>query len=343
MLSSRPGSARARRVAEPAMFAAIAAVVHLVDYALTLGLFGMLLCPIPYALATLRHGTGRGALAGLVGSAAVLVIHPIEGVLHLFLFALPGVAAGRALAPECPVARRILEGSLLAGFGLGVVTYAFGELAGFGKPEELFPGWLLDGATWSAGWARAILPPTSPIDHFPGVAPAAARASWVKDLLVFPAGFFLAAGGMWFYFAWFVSALLGIRTGHPVTPPPFPRVPRLPRVVVLVYLATLVPLDPGTPARVAAANLGFLLGALCYGAGYMRLLAWGHGRPGRAPVVMLLAFPLYWATLWIGVLSSLFPEPEGPAPEEGHPLEAPRALLRRAEGRRRRESAPGPG
>lgn len=305
-MSLRPTD-RARRIAEPGLLAAIAAVLHLADLLMAMGMLGSIFCPLPHALSVKRHGLRAGALGAMSAVFALGILGtPVEGAYHLFLFVMPGLAAGWALRSEAPLGRVVAAGSLACALGVAG-TYLVLERA-TGMPDSLEK--MGSTAVWAADWTAAPFRWASGdeprLDLVPGLASPAAHQAQVEALLAFPAGIFLALGTLVFLTSWMVAALMVARLGEPGRAPPVPLGARLPRGLALLYLASFwAPPGESRGVQVLRANLNLMLAGVTYLAGYLSLLAGARGRPGGALLALVAAMPFYYLSIWAGLLSSL--------------------------------------
>ena len=315
-MSLRP-TARARRIAEPGLLAAVAAVLHLADFFLAAGMLGSVLCPLPHAMSTLRHGVRAGILGALAAVCTVLLVGGLpEGGWHLFLFVVPGVAAGWALGSEAPLPRVLLSGTVACALAAAGTVYVLERLMGVPESLPLVGGqivWLQDMAAAPLRWTGDD---PAALNHIPGLVAPSRRAHDLARLLEFPAGIFVAMGFVLFVTTWFLAALLAIRLpgilgerpSARLRLPPFMLAPRLPLVVAVLFLGSYWDV-PGAPSwvEVARLNLQVVLGLAVYLCGYLNLLAAGRRTPGGALFAVLVAMPFYYVTMWLGLLSAVQP------------------------------------
>lgn len=328
-MSLRP-TARARRIAEPGLLAAVAAVLHLADFFLAAGMLGSVLCPLPHAMSTLRHGLRAGILGALAAVCTVLLVGGLpEGGWHLFLFVVPGVAAGWALGSDAPLPRVLLAGTVACALASAGTVYVLERLMGVPESLPLVGGqvvWLQDLAAMPMRWTGG----DPALDHIPGLVDPAIRAQELARLLEFPVGVFVAMGFVLFLTTWFLAALLAVRLPGLLGErpearlrlPPLVLAPRLPLWVATLFLATYWPVAraPGW-AEVARLNLQVVLGLGVYLCGYLNLLAAGRRTPGGALFAILVAMPFYYVTMWLGLLSAL--QPRSDTHGRGPPTDAP--------------------
>jgi hypothetical protein len=326
-MSLRP-TARARRIAEPGLLAAVAAVLHLADFFLAAGMLGSVLCPLPHAMSTLRHGLRAGILGALAAVCTVLLVGGLpEAGWHLFLFVVPGVAAGWALGSEGPLPRVLLAGTVACALASAGTVYVLERLMGVPESLPLVGGqvvWLQDLAATPLRWTGDD---PAALNRIPGLVAPDVRAQELARLLEFPAGIFLAMGFILFLTTWFLAALLAIRLpgllgetpGRTLRLPPLKLAPRLPLSVAVLFLTTYWAVPDG-PAwvEVARLNLQVVLGLVVYLCGYMNLLAAGRRTPGGALFAILVAMPFYYVTMWLGLLSALQrrSDTQGDGPQE---------------------------
>jgi hypothetical protein len=306
---------RARRIAEPGLLAAIAAVVHLADYFLAMGMIGAVVCPLPHVLSVRRHGLRAGMLGALCTICVLAMIGgPVEAGFHLFLFVAPGLTVGWALSGEDPPLKVLAVGTFFCGLGAAGTYYVLE--AAMGIPDSLlelgkFGVWAADWAATPFRWAGDAQPG---LDFIPGLASLPVREHFTQSLLHLPLGIFLSLGFVVFYTTWFVAAYVVARLGEPMRPPPLPIAPRLPRLLALLYLATFWN-PPGMAPWMGTlwANLNLLLALTAYVAGYLNLLAYARGRPLGAMLAMLASTVFYYFSVWIGLLSALRSEADDKA------------------------------
>lgn len=329
-MSLRP-TARARRIAEPGLLAAMAAIVHLADFFLSGGMLGAVLCPLPHAVTTLRHGLRAGLLGALTAVATLLLIGgPTEAAWHLFLFVVPGLSAGAAMAAPRPGGRTLAAGTFACGFSAAATTYVLEELMGLGEGLALLFETAASAMGYSALLFRGVGTPPRAFDYVPGLASPAVREADFAVLMSAPVGVFLALGFLLFVTTWLlcamaVSRIPGVLDGAEATaisPPPVVLAPRLPRAVAAVFLLSYWPAPAAPPAwEVVRVNLQALLGLPTYIAGYLNLLPMGRFNPLWALFALAASLPFYYLAIWVGLLSSLRPpvdtQSDAPPPSPG--------------------------
>lgn len=313
---ARHTAGRARRIAEPGLLAAIAAVIHLADYFLAMGMIGSIVCPLPHVLNVRRHGMRAGLLGALCTLCLLLIIGgPVEAGFHLFLFVAPGLAAGWALSSERPLIRTLVIGTLVCGLGAAGTYYVLETL--MGVPDSMkelgeWAVWAGDHAAWPFRW---LVGPDLRHEWIPGLASLASKQRFADAVLALPFGLFLSLGFVVFYTTWFVAAFAVIRLGESAQAPPLPLAPRMPRTLALLFLVSACPLPTGAPpwARIAQANVFLMLALAAYLVGYLNLLVYARTRPGGALLAMLASLYLYYLSIWTGLLSALRSEADDKA------------------------------
>lgn len=318
-----PAHGRARRLAETSLLAAIAVVLHMADLLLTMGVVGPLLCALPHAMATLRHGLGAGALTGLTSTCLLFFTGgPLEAAYHGGLFAVTGLMVGRAMRGDVRGAAAMVEGTVVVGLGAGAVTTALLEIMGVDEAGKLIPDFMVDGMDWVAGPVLALGEGNPLLPHLPGLAPPAARAAFVEDLVRLPGALFLAMGAVFFAFTWLVAVAVFRRTGIEGVAPSMPGRARLPPWVAILGIAAIAA-GPRGPAwaRTLQANVVMGVEVAAYAVGYLTIVSWSRGKPMRGLGGMILTLPLYYVTIWIGWMTALQPpltqeEWDAPSPFE---------------------------
>lgn len=295
---------RARKISEPALLGAIAAVLHLADVFLAMGMIGSLLCPLPHALAVFRHGKRTGALASLASVAAVSLFTGIlQGASHLFLFVAPGFAAGVALRQKDRW-HSILYGTSWASLGVAASYYLIEMVLGltdikFWKlPEELL--------ALVASPFRYLQPDERLFSLVPGLASEDLRHQFLVDLLKAPIGLFVLVGFMSFYLIWLVATALLQRLGETTETPPLPLTPKMPLWLGVSYgIGATSLLPPGYWADCLEANLQFLAMSAAFLVGFLHLLLYARTRPGGILWLLAGVYCFYFISIWVGFLTCL--------------------------------------
>ncbi len=311
------------RIAQTSLCAALAAILHMADLLLTQGLVGPLLCALPHALACRLHGPRTAATGSLAAAVAVgLLSGPFEGGYHLFLFGIPGVAAGRVhRTPEGH--RVILEGLLATFLGLGAVYFGLERLMGLEDVGSLVPSPFLAGVDFGPSLVRGLIEGHAWLATLPGMASPELRARQLDAMMEFPWGLLLVLASVWFGFCWLASARALSSLGLPVRVPPLPAAPRLPAWIPITYLV-LAQAPAEGPHAGTVANACLVLAAAGYAVGYLTLFHWSRGHPARVLPAMAFSLPLWFVTVWTGFLTALPGRPELnplPSPADGSPKE----------------------
>lgn len=292
----------------------MAALIHMTDLLLALGMLGALLCPLPHTLAVYRHGLRTGGLAALAAAAALFAFGvPIEAAYHLLLFAIPGMAAGAALAGRGSLKWALVLGSAATAGGIAASYLILERLTGIpdalDQTRSLALAWL-ELVSWLP---RAGGHPPAWFDVVPGLASPPLRAAWYDALVRLPFGIFLALGTMVFTACWVAGGILLLKLRETPRLPRLTTAPRLPWSLFLVLVATSVTPLPQDPwLGCLQANLWFSAAAAAYAIGYLHLLRFSHGHPLRGLLSLLASLALYYVAIWVGVLTTLNP-PGDPA------------------------------
>ncbi|MBI4862379.1 MAG: DUF2232 domain-containing protein [Candidatus Riflebacteria bacterium] len=290
-----------------------------------LGVFFVLLCPVPLTLVGLRHGGRRSVLscACAVFLVSVVIGGPVQGYLFLVPFGLVGVITGWMLTQTGSAARTILMGTLLMTLAVTpAVTFlekAIG-LQDFAEQSKQLVKSVIEAQS------RQSLPPEARLELEQMVAT-------LTTAIRFPLAPFFLFSMFLVYVNHLVSYKVFLRLGITVRAPPDPRRFRLPLWVVALYpIMWLGYARAGGPNGTLTSSLllngFFLAGQLTWLGGVTaagRLLS--PDRPVPVPACLLLAavlLPLMPFAIMLGVGETVFGalEPRPPLAAREQPAAA---------------------